>query len=117
MSGILGDRDVNAPVEQHQSGKDVKSMEYHRQMFQSKMAAEPYVVLAQSSSSSSSSKKKDISPRGSLGGCVASTSRLTDAVYRTKQYVSPSDNIMSPCTAKINALRNKHASKYVAPLA
>ena len=32
---------------------------------------------------------------------------------RTKQYVSPSDNIMSPCTAKINALRNKHASKYV----
>ncbi|GAB0141776.1 hypothetical protein EsHS_00002356 [Epichloe bromicola] len=70
MSGILGDRDVNAPVEHHQSGKDVKSMEYHRQVFQSKMAAEP-----------------------------------------TKQYVSPSDNIMSPCTAKINALRNKHASK------
>ncbi|KAG6018800.1 hypothetical protein E4U41_003564 [Claviceps citrina] len=70
MSGILGDKDVNAPVEQLQPSKDVKSMEYHRQVFQSKMAAEP-----------------------------------------TKQYVSPSDNIMSPCTAKINALRNKHVSK------
>ncbi|GAB0133793.1 hypothetical protein EsDP_00002189 [Epichloe bromicola] len=110
MSGILGDRDVNAPVEHHQSGKDVKSMEYHRQVFQSKMAAEPYVVLALSSSSSSSSRQENRT-RGSLSGCIASTSRLTDAVYRTKQYVSPSDNIMSPCTAKINALRNKHASK------
>ncbi|KAG5977309.1 hypothetical protein E4U55_006885 [Claviceps digitariae] len=70
MSGILGDKDVNAPVEQQQQSKDVKSMEYHRQVFQSKMAAE-----------------------------------------KTKQYVSPSDDIMSPCTAKIHALRNKHASK------
>ncbi|QUC22653.1 uncharacterized protein UV8b_06894 [Ustilaginoidea virens] len=68
---VLADRDVNAPVEQpQQAAKDVKSMEYHRQVFHSKMATEP-----------------------------------------TKQYVSPSDNIMSPCTAKINALRNKHASK------
>ncbi|OAA36283.1 Spo12 [Metarhizium rileyi] len=70
MSAILGDKDVNATMDQQNATKDVKSMEYHRQVFQSKMAAEP-----------------------------------------TKQYVSPSDNIMSPCTAKINALRNKHASK------
>ncbi|KAG5943974.1 hypothetical protein E4U59_007728 [Claviceps monticola] len=70
MSGILGDKDVNAPVEQVQPSKDVKSMEYHRQVFHSKMAAEP-----------------------------------------TQPYVSPSDNIMSPCTAKINALRNKHINK------
>lgn len=38
---------------------------------------------------------------------------LTNIVNRTKTYVSPSDNIMSPCTAKITALRNKHASKSV----
>lgn len=31
--------------------------------------------------------------------------------YRTKQYVSPSDNIMSPCSAKLNALRNKQVGK------
>lgn len=88
MSSVLGDKDVNAAMEQ-QAIKDVKSMEYHRQVFQSKMAAEPYVL-----------SRTSARPR-----------RWTDAASRTKQYVSPSDNIMSPCTAKINALRNKHASK------
>jgi hypothetical protein len=39
--------------------------------------------------------------------------RMTNTVNRAKTYVSPSDNIMSPCTAKITALRNKHASKSV----
>ncbi len=34
----------------------------------------------------------------------------------SKQYVSPSDNITSPCTAKINALRNKQVSKLVSSL-
>ncbi|KAH7033182.1 uncharacterized protein B0I36DRAFT_383096 [Microdochium trichocladiopsis] len=28
-----------------------------------------------------------------------------------QQYISPSDNIMSPCTAKLNKLRNKNAGK------
>ncbi|KAH7264314.1 hypothetical protein FSOLCH5_010172 [Fusarium solani] len=69
---VLADKDVNAAMmEQQAPVKEVKSMEYHRQMLQSKMAQEE----------------------------------------STTQYVSPSDNIMSPCTAKINALRNKHASK------
>lgn len=31
-------------------------------------------------------------------------------------YVSPSDEIMSPCTAKLNALRNKQVGKYVLSL-
>ncbi|KZZ98328.1 Spo12 [Moelleriella libera RCEF 2490] len=98
---VLGDKDVNTFVEQpqqHNDAKDVRSMEYHRQMFHSKMANEPYVVHAPPTT------------RSSLGG-ITSGARLTDAVFRNKQYVSPSDNIMSPCSAKINALRNKHASK------
>ncbi|RDA94211.1 hypothetical protein CP533_0600 [Ophiocordyceps camponoti-saundersi (nom. inval.)] len=71
MSGlVLGDMDVNAPVTAPEQEKDVKSMEYHRQVFQSKMAED-----------------------------------------KSGKYVSPSDNIMSPCSAKINALRNKHAAK------
>ncbi|PFH58143.1 hypothetical protein XA68_14105 [Ophiocordyceps unilateralis] len=71
-TNALGDMDVNAPMmsEQQTSTKDVKSMEYHRQVFQSKMAED-----------------------------------------KSGKYVSPSDNIMSPCSAKINALRNKHAAK------
>ncbi|KAL6835099.1 hypothetical protein V8C40DRAFT_233538 [Trichoderma camerunense] len=68
---ILGDRDVNAALADGQLlGKDVKSMEYHRQVFQSRMAQ--------------------------------------DGV---KQYVSPSDTIMSPCTAKLSALRSKQVTK------
>lgn len=40
MSGnVLGQKDANAPIEQHTvaGGKDVKNMEYHRQMLQSKI--------------------------------------------------------------------------------
>ncbi|CAM1508113.1 Fc.00g049610.m01.CDS01 [Cosmosporella sp. VM-42] len=69
---LFADKDPNAAMaEQIPAQKDVKSMEYHRQVLQSKMAQEE----------------------------------------STDKYISPSDNIMSPCTAKINALRNKHASK------
>ncbi|GJN75524.1 spo12 family domain-containing protein [Purpureocillium lilacinum] len=84
---VLSDKDVNAPMADHSNNqqetyaqqqqlsgggdaKDVKSMEYHRQVFQNKMTED-----------------------------------------KSDKYVSPSDNIMSPCTAKINALRNKHAAK------
>lgn len=46
-SNVLSDKDVNAPVaEQQAPGKDVKSMEYHRQVFQSKMAEDKYVHTA-----------------------------------------------------------------------
>ncbi|KAL7795438.1 hypothetical protein V8C37DRAFT_374513 [Trichoderma ceciliae] len=68
---ILGSKDVNASLADGQPlVKDVKSMEYHRQVFQSKIAQEP-----------------------------------------SKQYVSPSDTIMSPCTAKLSALRSKQVIK------
>jgi hypothetical protein len=37
---VLADKDVNAPMTEQPMGKDVKSMEYHRQVLQSKMAEE-----------------------------------------------------------------------------
>jgi hypothetical protein len=43
-NAILGDKDVNAVMADGALGKDVKSMEYHRQVFQSKMKEEPYVA-------------------------------------------------------------------------
>ncbi|KAL7922414.1 hypothetical protein ACQKWADRAFT_292399 [Trichoderma austrokoningii] len=73
MSGnrILGERDVNVTMTDAQPlAKDVKSMEYHRQVLQSRIAQEP-----------------------------------------SKQYISPSDTIMSPCTAKLSAFRNKQVAK------
>ena len=39
-ANVLGDKDINATMADQQQtagGKDVKSMEYHRQMFQSKV--------------------------------------------------------------------------------
>ncbi|KAM3469296.1 hypothetical protein MY5147_007166 [Beauveria neobassiana] len=182
-SHVLSNKDVNASMEQQQQqtaqSKDVKSMDYHRQVFQSKMAQEPYVtrkpasapssrlttpaatvaasrpvvlfrpaaVLAKntatssdasscsasfSSSScsattttSSSTTSSSLSPVPSLisdsSSCAPSPTPSITALPRlptnknlvasTQQYVSPSDNIMSPCSAKINALRNKHVSK------
>ncbi|KAM3475824.1 hypothetical protein MY8738_007217 [Beauveria namnaoensis] len=187
-SHVLGNKDVNASMEQQQQqtaqSKDVKSMDYHRQVFQSKMAQEPYVtrkpasapssrlttpaatvaasrpvvlfrpaaVLAKNTAtssdasscsasfsssscsattttttttSSSSSTSSSLSPVPSLisdsSSCAPSPTPSITALPRlptnknlvasTQQYVSPSDNIMSPCSAKINALRNKHVSK------
>ncbi|KAF7544404.1 hypothetical protein G7046_g9796 [Stylonectria norvegica] len=69
---VLADKDANAAMaEQQIPDKNVKSMEYHRQAFHSKMAQDD----------------------------------------TANKYISPSDNIMSPASAKINALRNKHAHK------
>ncbi|KAM3562215.1 hypothetical protein ARSEF4850_002861 [Beauveria asiatica] len=193
-SHVLGNKDVNASMEQQQQqqqqqqqtaqSKDVKSMDYHRQVFQSKMAQEPYVARkpasapssrlttpaaaaaaaasrpvvlfrpaavvakntatcsdasscstscpssfsassASSASSSSSPSSSSLSPLPSLisdsSSCAPSPTPSITALPRlptnknlvasTQQYVSPSDNIMSPCSAKINALRNKHVSK------
>ncbi|OLN85014.1 hypothetical protein CCHL11_03939 [Colletotrichum chlorophyti] len=91
-SKVLADKDVNAAVVANDSaGKDVKSMEYHRQVLQNKMAQEKY-------------DKTQLQNRQS----TALNSNLLD---RSKTYISPSDDIMSPCTAKLNALRNKQVGK------
>ncbi|KJZ71891.1 hypothetical protein HIM_08736 [Hirsutella minnesotensis 3608] len=96
-ANVLASKDVNVPMADPQvaAGKDVKSMEYHRQVFQSKMAEEKYEPPAHSSSS----------------GLVGVVLNERVRACRSKQYVSPSDNIMSPCSAKITALRSKHVAK------
>ena len=167
---VLGDKDINASIEQQQQqSKDLKSMDYHRQVFQSKMAQEPYVPRKTASASSSRSATTTTSSRSSFrmedlyyrnativtnlsdasscsttaassypspvslvsddafssssssfSSSASPTPSITalprfptnkSLVASTKQYISPSDNIMSPCSAKINALRNKHVSK------
>lgn len=103
MSKVLGDKDVNAPVAGEQPlDKDVKSMEYHRQMLQSKMNE---CVLALYSLAACTQHTAAL--------CLHSAAQHPANSPRSQQYVSPSDNIMSPCSAKINALRNKHVIKYV----
>ncbi|WYZ38807.1 hypothetical protein EsH8_III_000721 [Colletotrichum jinshuiense] len=90
---VLADKDVNVAVVANdpQATKDVKSMEYHRQVLQSKIEQEKY---------------DDPRTRNRQNQALNS-----DVLNRSKTYISPSDNIMSPCTAKLNALRNKQVGK------
>ena len=99
---VLADKDANAAMaDQQVFGKDVKSMEYHRQVLQSKIAQDDTYV--------------PVRHDANQGTRLRERQPLT-LYARSNKYISPSDNIMSPCTAKINALRNKHASKFVIPL-
>ncbi|PKS07983.1 hypothetical protein jhhlp_006595 [Lomentospora prolificans] len=141
MSAILSDKDVNAPVlaAEQPGAKSIKSMEYHRQVLQSKMEADQSVPVHSNLPISkyrhvaASSEAKLVSVPTDDGAALRDASSSTphdpqntvrkDEVTNTlssvtlrmirqgKQYVSPSDNIMSPCTAKLNALRNKHVGK------
>ncbi|KAL0943917.1 uncharacterized protein CTRU02_201804 [Colletotrichum truncatum] len=90
---VLADKDVNATVVSNndQATKDVKSMEYHRQVLQNKMAQEKYD-----------------NPQTHR---YQNQTLNSGHIDRSKTYISPSDNIMSPCTAKLNALRNKQVGK------
>jgi hypothetical protein len=88
-SNVLSVRDNNVQLKPTPSPeKDKpKSMEYHRQVLQSRMNNEQYVILR--------NKYSNV--------------RLIH--YRPQQYVSPSDEIMSPATQKLQAFKTKHAMK------
>ncbi|KAH7390566.1 hypothetical protein BKA66DRAFT_459223 [Pyrenochaeta sp. MPI-SDFR-AT-0127] len=75
-SNVLSVRDNNAQLKPSPSPEKEKpkSLEYHRQILQSRMEGE-----------------------------------------QTQQYVSPSDDIKSPATQKLQAFKNKHAMKKSKP--
>lgn len=104
-ANILAAKDTNVPITisntstNGAAGKDAvvkgdfKTMEYHRQILQSKIEAQKYEVAAP---------------------YHKAVSELTqDRGSASNNYVSPSDEIMSPCTAKLSALRNKQVGKCV----
>ena len=99
-STVLADRDVNtsgagANAAQQEPKADVKSMEYHRQVLQSKLDEGKYVTI-------------HFQSRFVLfGGQLAD--RMRNSGKQT--YISPSDTIMSPCTAKLSAYRSKQVGK------
>ncbi|KAI1365342.1 hypothetical protein F5Y08DRAFT_304257 [Xylaria arbuscula] len=67
-------------------------------------------MQASTTTSSSSSPKKIIHIHRTLAG-LAADPNASGARSSAQQYISPSDNIMSPCTAKLNALKGRHAGK------
>ncbi|PSN71186.1 hypothetical protein BS50DRAFT_570588 [Corynespora cassiicola Philippines] len=78
-ANVLANRDTNTQLKANPSPEKandkLKSLEYHRQVLESRLK----------------------------GG------------EQTQQYVSPSDEIQSPATQKLNAFRNKHAMKKSKP--
>ncbi|ROV91432.1 hypothetical protein VSDG_07147 [Cytospora chrysosperma] len=104
-ANVLGAKDTNVPMANTAAtttGKDasvkgdVKTMEYHRQVLQSKMESQKYDEAAAAAAPPPNHK---------------AVSKLTQQDSSGNNYVSPSDEIMSPCTAKLNAFRNKQVGK------
>lgn len=98
-ASALTAKDANVPMpatETSDTAGPIKNMEYHRQILKSKMEAQEYAHA-------SHPQQQDF--RGS--DVVSHLSRSGN------NYISPSDEIMSPCTAKLSAMRNKQVGKYV----
>ncbi|KAI0119979.1 hypothetical protein GGR51DRAFT_495837 [Nemania sp. FL0031] len=138
---VLSEKDANNslknPAGSGANKADIKSMEYHRQVLKSKMEEEKYghsttaistctmttaagapsglgtrtvlAVTAKPSLGSSSSSTQMIIHRACAG--LPADPNASGACSSKHQYISPSDNIMSPCTAKLNALKGRQAGK------
>ncbi|MCJ1283006.1 hypothetical protein MMC26_002333 [Xylographa opegraphella] len=120
-TNVLAARDINtsaphAPKANSkptmESGEDTKSMEYHRQILQSKLADDGYVLLSRANP-----ELRDIlhcpatyafmGSGHSLKGCANAL-----WIHRHKTtYISPSDTIMSPTTQKLAGMRQKRFMK------
>ncbi|KAI1106055.1 hypothetical protein F4804DRAFT_302080 [Jackrogersella minutella] len=116
MGSALSEKDANAPVQTQDAaaannGKPtgVKSLEYHRQMLQSKMAEEKYG--AKNTNKSTGITSTDVAPANAKNPKSHLLANVDGPDGRTQQYISPSDNIMSPCTAKLSALKGRAAAR------
>ncbi|KAI1825604.1 hypothetical protein F4861DRAFT_500961 [Xylaria intraflava] len=128
-SNVLSEKDVNSSLAS-QAGTgankgDIKSMEYHRQMLKSKMEQERYIQAAVATTTAPTTT---VGATSGLGTTTAAAGIPSLASYRAlagltadpnasgtysgdPKYVSPSDTIMSPCTAKLTALKGRQAGK------
>ncbi|RWA13542.1 hypothetical protein EKO27_g1571 [Xylaria grammica] len=130
-SNVLSEKDANNSLKNlagtgadQPSKADIKSMEYHRQVLKSKMEEEKYGTTTTSSTTITISSTA-VGASSGLGPLPAFSQKIIHrtlarlpanpsapgACSSTQQYISPSDNIMSPCTAKLNALKGRHAGK------
>ncbi|KAI0840135.1 hypothetical protein F5Y06DRAFT_248995 [Hypoxylon sp. FL0890] len=122
MGSALSDKDVNAPVQTQDAAatkdgvKDGKltgaqSLEYHRQVLQSKMAEEKYGTNAITKTNTTCITSTDVAPAHAKNPQRRVLANVGAANRRQQQYISPSDNIMSPCTAKLNAFKGRIAGR------
>lgn len=105
---VLSDRDPNiaqSPDKKHNMKDNGKtqdppmSLEYHRQVLESRLKENKSVTH-------SSNQPADTSFQSAAEAHMYS---LRSSNQQT--YVSPSDNLMSPATAKLAAFKNKHVKR------
>jgi hypothetical protein len=106
MSNILSERSSNIPVSpEKKDNKDSKeapkSLEYHRQILESRLKEEKLVGISLQSSTTTTT------PAGAIVGIIHAH-HLVSLFSATQTYVSPSDTIQSPATQKLAAFRTKH---------
>ncbi|KAI0537812.1 hypothetical protein GGR58DRAFT_328335 [Xylaria digitata] len=137
-ANVLSEKDANNSLKNlagtGANKADIKSMEYHRQVLKSKMEEEKYghtanptttITISSPAVGASSGLGPTNVPAAVKPSLASSSQKLihwalaglpadpnaSGACSSTSQYISPSDNIMSPCTAKLNALKGRHAGK------
>jgi hypothetical protein len=118
------------------SKADVKSMEYHRQVLKSRLEEEKYghTITTTTKPNTTTVGASSGSGPGSTTGTAGAAATAVFPAQKAKminktlagpdanpaasgasstnqQYISPSDNIMSPCTAKLTALKGRQAGK------
>ncbi|KAI2623213.1 hypothetical protein GGR54DRAFT_42265 [Hypoxylon sp. NC1633] len=115
VNGVKDSTVKDAAVEDKDSSKlaSAKSLEYHRQVLQSKMEEEKYGATAYTTTYpvTTSSFAPAAPPAHLLKPRANPVTNIDAAADRKQQYISPSDNIMSPCTAKLNALKGRAAGR------
>ncbi|KAI1804836.1 hypothetical protein F4811DRAFT_552521 [Daldinia bambusicola] len=126
MGAPLATKDVNASVQTQDAaamdnGKpsSAQTLEYHRQVLHSKMEEEKYGANATTTTTNLDTSNSVTVTVTSVDAaiphnknpqyCRLANSDITNG--RQQQYVSPSDNIMSPCTAKLSALKGRAVGK------
>ena len=138
-ASVLSERDPNVPQSPEKNKDSLKgdfkqqdapkSLEYHRQALEARLKESKSVNTI---TSPTTEKKTTSQPNAaikstetaSFGSSNASsiTSRHDQVVRKAntvralsrnqQNYVSPSDNIMSPATAKLAAFKNRHVKRY-----
>ncbi|KAI2643415.1 hypothetical protein GGS21DRAFT_485934 [Xylaria nigripes] len=133
-SKVLSEKDANSSLANKVGAgtatkPEIKSLEYHRQVLKSKMEQERY--------NESTTNNTAVARTGTIPSPGTTTAKVADvrapfsqkSTFRTRaaglaadpnasgnysgspKYVSPSDTIMSPCTAKLTALKGRQAGK------
>jgi hypothetical protein len=135
-ANVLSNKDANNSLKNltgtGDSKADVKSMEYHRQVLKSKMEEEEYgnttITLTNSVGVSSGLNRGTAINTAAAISAPVPSSQTKKMINKTlarpvanpvasgtcssnNQYISPSDTIMSPCTAKLTALKGRQAGK------